>query len=370
MLPKLSLLRGFAAATAAVAKGAKTQALKPNFMAEYLASTLGFSPVEAAKASKPLSHLKSPQKPDSIVSFFKSHGFDESQIKKLISWHPRWLCFDLHKNLTPKFQAFKDLGFSDGDIVDFIIFNPGVLNLSLKSTLLPVLRFWRDFLGSGEHLMTVVKRGNSMMTTSLTKVVIPNLAFLRKCGIPDKRIAMVVCKTPRFILQNPEKLAGAVELVDLTGVPRRSGLFLWALLAVYLAGKAKFYAKLEMMKSFGWSEADFFMAFRRAPVFIVFSEKIVREKMKFLLKEVGCKRSYVVEHPDLLMYSLEKRLVPRYKVMQILISKGLRTKYDFRTVMCRSEKYFMEKMVLQYMDKAPELREFYNGGGNCADVVA
>ncbi|XP_039124464.1 transcription termination factor MTERF2, chloroplastic-like [Dioscorea cayenensis subsp. rotundata] len=363
MFPKLSFRRGFAAATAAAEAKAKAKARNTNFMAEYLVSTLGFSTVEAAKASKSISHLKSPQRPDSIVSFFKSHGFDQSQIKKLVSWHPRWLCFDLHKTLTPKFQAFKDFGFSDGDIVHLITSNPGALHLSLEGNLLPKLKFWRDFLGSGEYLMTLVKRGNWMMTTSLTNVVIPNLTFLRECGVSDERIVMVVCKTPRFILQKREKLETAVELVDCTGVPRRSGLFLWAIWAVYLAGKAKFYAKLEMMKSFGWSEADFFMAFRRAPVFILVSEKMVREKMKFLLKDVGCESSYVVEHPDLLMYSLEKRLLPRYRVVEILKSRGLRRRdYDFRTVMCRSEKYFLEKIVLRNIDKVPELHQVYNCG--------
>ncbi|RWW63028.1 hypothetical protein BHE74_00029819, partial [Ensete ventricosum] len=92
-------------------------------MAEYLVSSCGFDPDEAAKASKLLGRIESRHQPDSVLGFFKNHGFDNAQMKRILSINPEWLLLDVQKTLAPKFRALQDLGFSCSDITDLVSSN-------------------------------------------------------------------------------------------------------------------------------------------------------------------------------------------------------------------------------------------------------
>ncbi|GJN00262.1 hypothetical protein PR202_ga17680 [Eleusine coracana subsp. coracana] len=59
------------------------------------------------------------------------------------------------------------------------------------------------------------------------------------------------------------------------------------------------------------------------PSILGLSEEHIRRKVQFLISEAGLEPKCMVKSPSLLGYSLEKRLVPRYRVMKILQAKGL-----------------------------------------------
>ncbi|CAL9059516.1 unnamed protein product, partial [Musa banksii] len=111
----------------------------PHFMVEYLVNSCGFSPSEAAKFSKPLAHLRSTEKPDAVLNFMRSQGFDGAGIRKVISWKPNYLCYNVEKNLAPKFQFLRDLGLSESDIVDAIQKNHGILLFNVQRSIVPRL---------------------------------------------------------------------------------------------------------------------------------------------------------------------------------------------------------------------------------------
>ncbi|KAJ1277726.1 hypothetical protein BS78_04G026000 [Paspalum vaginatum] len=49
-------------------------AVAPFVVEDYLVSTCHLSPAQALQASKPLSHLKSPTRPDAVVAFLSGLG--------------------------------------------------------------------------------------------------------------------------------------------------------------------------------------------------------------------------------------------------------------------------------------------------------
>ncbi|CAL9754678.1 unnamed protein product [Musa acuminata subsp. burmannicoides] len=61
---------------------AASGAPQSSLMAEYLVSSCGFDPDQAAKASKLLGHVESRHQPDSVLGLFKSYGFDNTQVKR------------------------------------------------------------------------------------------------------------------------------------------------------------------------------------------------------------------------------------------------------------------------------------------------
>ncbi|KAG1342443.1 putative transcription termination factor MTERF8, chloroplastic-like [Cocos nucifera] len=137
-------------------------------------------------------------------------------------------------------------------------------------------------------------------------------------------------------------------------------MFHWALWVFYKVGQEKFDAKLEAMKGFGWSEAEFLAAFRKAPVFLTGSASTMRDKMDFLVREAGCTPSYIARHPVLLTLSLAKRLIPRNRFLEALKSKVLHGgEYNVHTAMVSSERRFLQYYVLRHVNKFPELNELY-----------
>lgn len=78
----------------------------PRFMVEYLAHTCGFTAGEASKVSKSLPYLRSTEKLDAVLGFLRSQGFDGANLRKIISWKPGCLGWDVETNLAPNFSIF------------------------------------------------------------------------------------------------------------------------------------------------------------------------------------------------------------------------------------------------------------------------
>ncbi|KAJ0975156.1 hypothetical protein J5N97_017121 [Dioscorea zingiberensis] len=333
----------------------KTTPKPQSLVAEYLLSTFDFSPEKAVWASKNLNHLKSFEKPESVLNFLKGYGFDDTQIKKLVSLYPQSLCCDVERTLKPKFEGLQGLGFTGPELAHLILSNHMVLRSSFERNVRPKIEFWRGILGSVELMSKFFRAKQWLLNFSLELRLIPNLALLRKFGIPDDRITMIVQRHPRLILQKPEDLKALAKRVEGMGIPHDSAMFVWALSILQRISKARFHAKLEFMKSLGWSEADFLSAFRKNPIFLTVSEPMMKKKIDFLVNEAGCKQPELVHNPKFLMFSLDKRLVPRHHVMQVLKSKGLHSgNYSLGYIMSQSEEMFIKNFLICHKEKVLE----------------
>nr|XP_029117028.1 transcription termination factor MTERF2, chloroplastic-like [Elaeis guineensis] len=356
---RLDDLLFFSSATASADKGQKSSQ-RSHFVVEYLINSCGLSSTEASKASKSLAHLKSTKRIDAFLRSLRSQGFDDASLRTIVSRCPNWLNYSVERNLAPKFQFFRDLGFSGSNLSRLFLSSANVFSLSLHRTIQPRLDFWMRLLGSKEHLVKLIKSNLWVINSSIERVIMPNLSLLRECGISDQRTARVLRRTPTFIRRSPKKFRALIERVEGMGVPRSSGMFLWALWVLNLVSEAKFNAKLRVMRSFGWSDVEFFAAFRKDPLFLSNSEEMLHAKMTFLVKEVGFEPVEVAFHPKPLTYSLEKRLMPRHRVMQMLKANELHSgRYQFSSILVPSDKLFMKKYVIPHKDKVPGLLPMY-----------
>ncbi|THU52689.1 hypothetical protein C4D60_Mb10t06570 [Musa balbisiana] len=329
----------------------------PHFMVEYLVNSCGFSPFEAAKFSEPLRHLRSTEKPDAVLNFMRSQGFDGAGIRKVISGYPSYLCVNVEKNLAPKFQFLRDLGLSESDIVDAILKNHAILRHNVHRSFVPKLEIWESLLGSRELGLKRLKKSGWFFFSSVEKTLHPNLKFLRdECGIPEERLSLVLRSHPQLISQKPKSLRALVARVDELGMPRQSRMFMWTLDVFHNVSKERIEAKVELMRSFGWSESEFSSAVRKAPTFLRISLDMLRRKVEFFINIVGYTPSFIASHPNLLLSSLQKRVIPRFRVLEILNTKGLWTRRGkFSYYVTLSNTKFMEKFVLPYKEKVLEI---------------
>ncbi|GAB2230223.1 hypothetical protein Droror1_Dr00014481 [Drosera rotundifolia] len=79
---------------------------------------------------------------------------------------------------------------------------------------------------------------------------------------------------------------------------------------------------MQIYKEWGLSKDDILSAFLKAPQCVLFSEKKLRETLDFLVNKRGCQAEAIIQTPQILLYSLEKRFIPRCSVIHVLIQKG------------------------------------------------
>jgi mTERF domain-containing protein len=96
------------------------------------------------------------------------------------------------------------------------------------------------------------------------------------------------------------------------------------------------------------------------PVILGLSEKILLRKIEFLVNEAVIEPRIILERPVLLTYSLEKRLVPRHYVINILQEKGLlNSNLNISSLCYPGEETFKSKFIDCHMDSVPGLADAY-----------
>ncbi|XP_042426296.1 transcription termination factor MTERF8, chloroplastic-like [Zingiber officinale] len=298
----------FCTGTSASSSGA-TASPDTHFMVEYLVSTCGFSVDVASKVSKSLRRIQSTENADVVLGFLRSQGLVGANLRKVISWRPGMLGWDVETNLAPRFKVLRDMGLSESDIMDIAPRHPFVIGFNRESTLLPRFKAWESLFGSREILLKNLRRSKWFFSSNIENVVRPNMNFLRdECGIPEERISLVLKRSPGFFTQKPDSLRALVDRADGIGIPRESKMFLWILDVLHLVSREKFEAQVKIMNSFGLSYSDFIAAMKKYPRFLWLSTGALQRKMEFLVKDVGITPSDITKLPVFLTFSLEKRI--------------------------------------------------------------
>ncbi|KAL3371464.1 hypothetical protein AABB24_008151, partial [Solanum stoloniferum] len=116
-----------------------------------------------------------------------------------------------------------------------------------------------------------------------------------------------------------------------------------------------------LVDSLGFSKQEASLASSKLPYCIALSEDKIQKALSFYMKRLGCEPAYLASHPSILVFSLEKRVVPRVQVLKILDEKKVeRRKLGFYYALSITETKFMDYFVLPYKDQIPDLYEQLN----------
>ncbi|KAJ6672688.1 CGI-12 PROTEIN-RELATED [Salix viminalis] len=291
-----------------------------SFPVSYLINKCGFSPGSALSASKRLT-FESPDQPDAVIHMFKRYGFSDADIFRLIKETPTSRSLENH--ITPNFNLLSDLLTSDNKVIAAARNDPFIL----------------------------FRHGDRYLK--------PFITLLQDHGVPRTQIASLICNWPRSIGVCLNHFRKCVEKVREMGYDPYSAEFTRSVVVLSQLGKGGWERKSAVYKSWGWSEKDILVAFRKNPWSLMTSENKIMAVMKFFVEKMDCESLYIAEHPNLLMYSLEKRLIPRALVLHFLLrNKLIAKKPNLNTLFVYSEKLFLEKFV-NCFDEAPHLLKLY-----------
>ncbi|XP_059631416.1 uncharacterized protein LOC132274209 [Cornus florida] len=329
----------------------------PIAVADYLIDRHKFSPETASKVFSRSPNLKRPEKIGSIPSFLEEIGFSDTNLERVIKHAPQLLSANLELSIKPKFKFFQDLGISSSDIVQMVSNDPRILTRSVDNRLGPSILALKSVLCSNmDDMSRVLKRSGWFLRSDLAKTVIPNIEFLKSCGISSSQITQCIYNFPRFFFNKPTSIREYVKRVDEMGFDRKSRMFLTAIRVISSMKIENWELKLEVFKGLGFKEDDILSVFRRQPQAFGVSERKIKEVTQLLLSAGKCDISYVINNPGLLGYSVENRLKPRLKVLEVLESRNLLLKKPSLAPACKmTDKKFLEKYVIPYSDEIGDL---------------
>lgn len=331
----------------------------PSFMVkDYLLSTFGFSPNKVATISKPIANLKSPENPDAVHRFLQHQGFSESEIKAIVARRPTILCSSPENILGPNLRALRGMGLSDSTLTQIILYSPVVLQLS---SAVSRINFWRHFVGGEEAaLVKAIKCNMGLISHDIDGGIATKISLLQSHGFSTHDIGRIVCTVPFFIMCRVSTMEATLKRAKDLGIQTKSRMFALCLRAMSSLSKEAFQKKMEIFKSFGWSEEEFISVLLKAPNMVCLSEENLKAKVDFFLGETKCELSYITSRPWLLTHSLEKKLRPRHRVLRLLESKDLAgRRKDFYSAISLTDSKFVAKYILPYKEDIPELHKAY-----------
>jgi mTERF domain-containing protein len=305
-------------------------------------------------------HLESPEKPDSVIKLLKNYGLNETHISQLVKKCPILLIYNADKTLLPKLEFFSSIGLSGTDLARIFRFNANILTLSLDASIRPCYDIMKTLQIPQEKIPYFISNYHLFNAKLLTNVA-RNIPVLKAHDVPQSSFPLWVPLYFTALAFDSEKVKANVKRVMSMGFLPSSTTFMRALYVISVTDASKWEQKMEFYNKWGWTEHDVLLAFRKNPLFIAFSEKNVSPKMEFFLNKMGCQPADLAGRPDILTYSLEKRIIPRCSVIRLLQLKGLIVKEDvsINTILQKSEKWFLKRFVIKYQEQVPELLSIY-----------
>ncbi|QHO06869.1 hypothetical protein S245_047935 [Arachis hypogaea] len=326
----------------------------------YLIDNLGFTPQSALNTSKRYS-FKTPHKADLVIAFFKTHGFSHSHIAAIVAKLPKILSSN-PQMIMPKFQFLASKGASTDDIILLATRNPKFLQSSLKNNIIPTYGMLRTYFQSDEKMLRCIA---SFPVSFMEARLVNSVKMLADAGVSDSAIGYLL-RTRVSVLLSANFREQVDEIKEL-GIDPSTVKFAIALRAKKTVPKSLWDAKVDVLKSWGWSKETMSEAFRRNPLCMLSSKDKINEVMKLWVNQLGWDPLALAKFPWLFGYSLERKLIPRAFVLQYLLSRGLRNKNDeLSNPFFISEELFVKRFVECFPEERSQLLKIYHEKKGCS----
>lgn len=168
---------------------------------------------------------------------------------------------------------------------------------------------------------------------------------------------------PEALMQKHDNFGHIVNEVKEMGFDPMKSTFVLAIHAISGKGNKSIWERCyEVYRRWGWSKDEILLAFRKHPHCMILSEKKIMKAMDFFVNKMGWPSKMIAKCPVVLLFSLERRIVPRCSVIQVLSLKGLVKKdMSLTTVLLPVEESFLERFVTRFQEEIPQLMSVYQG---------
>ncbi|KAF3545164.1 hypothetical protein DY000_02002617 [Brassica cretica] len=340
-------------------KNPKEEHQRLSFTISYLVDSCGLSPDHASVAARKLL-LDSPERPNRVLNLLRDHGFSTSQISSLGKKRPVLLLANAESVLLPKLRFFLSIGVSKSLLARTLASDPTILTRSLVNQLIPSYNFLKSVLDADDKIVAALRR---IFLEDHTKNLVPNINHMSETGVPGKCIQLLLTHFPEAVMQKNHEFREITKQAKEMGFNPQKTTFVLAIHALSGKGNRSIWDKcFEVYQRWGWSEDDIMCAFKKHPHCMMLAERKINRTMEFLVKEMNMAPRSIAGCPVVLLFSLDKRIIPRCSVVKMLASKGMvKEDWSLTSLLVPVEKVFLEKLVIKYEEELPELMDMYRG---------
>ncbi|CAH9125853.1 unnamed protein product [Cuscuta epithymum] len=217
------------------------------------------------------------------VAYLKEFGLSNEDVGRLIAFKPHLMGCSIEEKLKPLVKFFYYLGISKEGMRKILVTTPIVFCIDLENTIVPKVQFLRDIGVQEDAIGDVLVQFPRIMTYSLEKKIRPTVIFLlTKAGVSQRNIGKVLALAPKLLGCNiTHKLDLNVKYFLSLGIP------FWQL---------------------GEMIADF-------PLILQYNIEVLRPKYQYLRRTMVRPLRDIIEFPRYFSYSLDKKIIPRHKVL-------------------------------------------------------
>lgn len=291
-----------------------------------------------------------------VVSDFliNNCGLKPEEIAKAFRHHRKYLDAKSTRNMKEVLELLKGCGLTNLPHIRRVVLNsPAFLfrrNIQAKFTLLGAYMNQEDIckllLARAKVFETAEDKLNS------------KFSLLQRLGVKGQELSELVGRVPALLTSSEEKVLELFKHAEDFGRPKGSKMFARFLHVISWAGKENMDRRLRCLNSLGFSKKQIWEILRRRPNILLLTEENLKHHVDFLVKFAGLTLADFDKDPLLFQLSLEKRVIPRCRVIKALESMGLKTKMHFRHILRMSEKSFLE-IYVDSNEKSSVLLDIY-----------
>ncbi|WRX08051.1 Transcription termination factor [Theobroma cacao] len=284
----------------------------------------------------------------------KNLDFTETQALSIASRYPNVKSFEKPQSVA---NFFRNLGFSNAQIAASVRNAPQIL----FANLIPSIQIVKRVLGNNDNkdLIKVFDRSNGFIASGRILKLSRNIEYLESCGIVGSQLSRLLRRQPRIFRMRESALRDLVSRVLDMGFSTDSRMLVHAVHTMNRLSEQTLKKKWELLKSFGFSENDCLDMFRKAPGLFRPSEEKMKLGIVFFMSIAKVDRNVLVSRPHLWMNSLEDRVIPRYRVWQIIkLKKLLKKEPSFLNLLDYKEREFLQ-FISSFTDDVEELLMAY-----------
>ncbi|CAI9778496.1 unnamed protein product [Fraxinus pennsylvanica] len=248
-------------------------------------------------------------------------------------------------------------GVLSSDLPKVIMGNPALLAGSIEKQFIPCYNFLKTLVDSDEDIVRILKRSPRILSCNL-KVMEPNVELLGEAGIPESSISYMLIHYPHSVQMKCEKFKRSVDKAIQMGFHPSRMLFIRAVHVLCEISEQGWENRIKVYRSFGLSDSEIVSAFRSHPLCMKLSEEKITRGMEFYVNEMSWSPAKVARCPVALFYNLERRIIPRCRVIKILMEKGFVKEHStLISFLSISDPQFLTKFVLNYKNDLPEIMD-------------
>jgi mTERF domain-containing protein len=282
-------------------------------------------------------------------------GLTPEEIAKTFRHNSKVLLAKSSKNLEEVLELLKGCGLTTpSQIRRVVLYNHWFLFLRAERNIQPKLSLLRTFMKE-EDISALILR-NARLFGGREDKLKSAISLLQRLGVEGHVLSQLVAKQPRLLTTSEERVLEAFKLAEDLGFKKESKMFAVTLNKIWGVRKETIDRRRQCLSSSGFSEKQIS---ELAPWVLGYTEETLKKKVEFVVKTAGFSLDDVVKYPVMLGYSLEKRMIPRYRVTEALKSmQVLETEKTFLHILKLPERLFLER----YVHSSALLRDIYHDG--------